>query len=98
MEAGADIFVVQSTVTTVRHKATKYKPFDITAFCKKMKIPVIVGNCVTYSVATELMEAGVSGLLVGVGPGAACTTAAFLAAHIISKMKRFVKVLTCHSE
>jgi IMP dehydrogenase len=74
MDAGADIFVVQSTVTTVRHKATKYKPFDIAKFCKTMKIPVVVGNCVTYSVATELMEAGVSGLLIGVGPGAACTT------------------------
>ncbi|MDD5304712.1 MAG: GuaB3 family IMP dehydrogenase-related protein [Elusimicrobia bacterium] len=74
MEAGADIFVVQSTVTTVRHKATKYVPFDIAKFCKTMKIPVIVGNCVTYSVATELMDAGVAGLLIGVGPGAACTT------------------------
>ncbi len=74
VEAGADLFVVQSTVTTVRHKAVKYKPFDVVAFCRKMKIPVIVGNCVTYSVATELMEAGVSGLLIGVGPGAACTT------------------------
>jgi len=74
MEAGADLFVVQSTVTTVRHKATKYKPFDIIKFCRSMKIPVVVGNCVTYSVATELMEAGVSGLLIGVGPGAACTT------------------------
>src|SRR5436190_15279697 len=74
MEAGADIFVVQSTVATVRHKAAKYTPFDIAKFCKMMKIPVIVGNCVTYSVATELMEAGVSGLPIGVGPGAACTT------------------------
>ena len=73
-EAGCDIFVVQSTVTTVRHKATQYKPFDIVKFCRKMKIPVVVGNCVTYSVALELMEAGISGLLVGVGPGAACTT------------------------
>lgn len=73
-EAGCDVFVVQSTVTTVRHKATKYTPFDITKFCKRMKIPVIVGNCVTYSVALELMEAGIGGLLVGVGPGAACTT------------------------
>ncbi|MDE2510307.1 MAG: IMP dehydrogenase, partial [Elusimicrobia bacterium] len=74
MEAGADLFVVQSTVTTVRHKATKYKVFDVVKFCKMMKIPVITGNCVTYSVATELMEAGVSGLLIGVGPGAACTS------------------------
>ncbi|MBI4376838.1 MAG: GuaB3 family IMP dehydrogenase-related protein [Elusimicrobia bacterium] len=73
-EAGCDIFVVQSTVTTVRHKATRYKPFDIGPFCKRMKIPVIVGNCVTYGVALELMDNGISGLLVGVGPGAACTT------------------------
>lgn len=73
-EAGCDVFVVQSTVTTVRHKATHYTPFEIGKFCKKMKIPIVVGNCVTYGVATELMEAGISGLLVGVGPGAACTT------------------------
>lgn len=72
--AGCDVFVVQSTVTTVRHKATKYTPFDVTKFCKKMKIPVVVGNAVTYSVALELMEAGIGGLLVGVGPGAACTS------------------------
>jgi IMP dehydrogenase len=73
-EAGCDLFVVQSTVTTVRHKATKYTPFDITKFCKKMQIPVVVGNAVSYNVALELMEAGISGLLVGVGPGAACTS------------------------
>ncbi|MDE2039311.1 MAG: GuaB3 family IMP dehydrogenase-related protein [Elusimicrobia bacterium] len=73
-EAGCDVFVVQSTVTTARHRATKYVPFDIAKFCKKLKMPVVAGNCVTYSVALELMEAGISGLLVGVGPGAACTT------------------------
>ena len=73
-EAGCDLFVVQSTVTTVKHKATKYTPFDVAKFCHKMKIPIVIGNCVTYSVALELMEAGISGLLVGVGPGAACTT------------------------
>ncbi|MCX5787298.1 MAG: GuaB3 family IMP dehydrogenase-related protein [Elusimicrobia bacterium] len=73
-EAGCDVFFVQSTVTTVRHTATRYTPFDVTKFCKKMKMPVVLGNCVTYSVAVELMDAGISGLLVGVGPGAACTT------------------------
>lgn len=72
--AGCDLFFVQSTVTTVRHKSTRYKPFDIISFCKKMKTPVIVGNTVGYDVAVELMEAGIAGLLVGVGPGAACTT------------------------
>ncbi len=74
IEAGCDVFVIQSTVATVRHKASRYKPFDIAKFCRRTKIPVIVGNCVTYSVAVELMEAGVSAILVGVGPGAACTT------------------------
>jgi IMP dehydrogenase len=73
-EAGCDVFFVQSTVTTVRHKSTRYKPFDVAAFCKRMRIPVVVGNVVGYDVSVELMEAGASGLLVGVGPGAACTT------------------------
>ena len=73
-EAGCDLFFIQSTVTTARHQATKYKPFDIAKFCKKSKMPVVVGNCVTYQVALDLMEAGSAGILVGVGPGAACTT------------------------
>jgi len=73
-EAGADIFIVQSTVTTVKHVAKKYKALDFYKFCKVMKIPIIIGNCVTYEVALELMDTGISGLLVGIGPGAACTT------------------------
>lgn len=72
--AGADCFVVQSTVTTAIHVATKYKPLDLNSFCKKRKIPVIIGNCVTYDVTLELFETGCSGVLIGVGPGAACTT------------------------
>ncbi len=73
-EAGVDIFVVQSTVTTARHISSTYKPLDLSAFCASMKIPVIAGNCVTYQVALDLMETGIAGLLVGIGPGAACTT------------------------
>ncbi|RKY35145.1 MAG: GuaB3 family IMP dehydrogenase-related protein [Candidatus Omnitrophota bacterium] len=73
-EAGADIFVLQSTVTSVKHITTEYKALDLAKFCKNMKIPVIIGNCVTYDVAIELLEIGASGLLVGIGPGAACTT------------------------
>ncbi len=72
--AGANCFVVQSTVTTAIHVATKYKPLDLHKFCKQRKIPVIIGNCVTYEVTLELFETGCSGILVGVGPGAACTT------------------------
>jgi IMP dehydrogenase len=73
-ESGADIFVVQSTVSTVKHISTEYKSLDLAGFCKKMNIPVIVGNAVTYNVTRELMGCGVAGVLVGVGPGAACTS------------------------
>ena len=73
-DAGADVFVVQSTVSTVRHISTQYKSLDLAAFCKRMKIPVIIGNAVTYNVTLELMECGVAGVLIGVGPGAACTS------------------------
>ncbi len=73
-ESGADIFVVQSTVLTVKHITTKYESVDLKKFCNQMKIPVILGNCVTYNVGLELMQAGASAVLVGIGPGAACTT------------------------
>ena len=73
-EAGADIFVVQSTVSTVRHISSEYKTLDLASFCRRMRIPVIIGNCVTYSVTVELMQSGPAAVLVGVGPGAACTT------------------------
>ncbi len=73
-EAGADIFVVQGTVTSVKHISSAYKAVDLENFCRIMKIPVVIGNCVTYKTALALMEAGASALLVGVGPGAACTT------------------------
>ena len=72
--AGADCFVLQSTVTTVKHLASKYTPLDLHKFCKERKIPVIIGNCVIYDVTLELLETGCSAVLVGVGPGAACTT------------------------
>ncbi len=73
-EAGADIFVVQSTVSTVRHISTEYKSLELAALCRNLHIPVIIGNAVTYNVTLELMECGVAGVLIGVGPGAACTS------------------------
>jgi len=72
--AGADIFVVQSTVSTVRHISSEYATLNIAMFCKAMKIPVVIGNTVTYSATLELMQTGPAAILVGVGPGAACTT------------------------
>jgi IMP dehydrogenase len=73
-EAGADIFVVQSTVSTVRHISTEYKSLDLAALTRDLSIPVFIGNAVTYSVTLELMGCGVAGVLIGVGPGAACTS------------------------
>ncbi|MFH1778294.1 MAG: GuaB3 family IMP dehydrogenase-related protein [Candidatus Omnitrophota bacterium] len=73
-DAGADIFVVQSTVATARHISKEYQVLDLKKFCQKMKLPIIIGNCVTYNVALQLFETGASAVLVGIGPGAACTT------------------------
>jgi len=73
-EAGADIFVVQATVVTAKYISSSKEALDLKSFCQQMSIPVIAGNCVTYKAAYELMETGIEALLVGVGPGAACTT------------------------
>lgn len=73
-EAGADIFVVQATVVTRRYSSSKYVPLDLAALKKSMKMPLITGNVVTYEACLELFDAGIDGVLVGVGPGAACTT------------------------
>lgn len=74
VEAGADILVVQSTVTTARHISKSYRGLILSELVDMVKIPVVVGNCVTYAAALELMETGIDALLIGVGPGAACTT------------------------
>src|SRR5213595_1487470 len=73
-EAGADVFVVQSTVSTVRHLSSEYKSLELERFCREMRIPVVVGNTVGYDVTLEIMECGPAAVLVGVGPGAACTS------------------------
>lgn len=73
-KAGVDIFVVQSQVTTVKHRSSRYPALDFNKLCRQMKIPVFVGNTVTYEASLELMETGIAALLVGIGPGAACTT------------------------
>jgi IMP dehydrogenase len=72
--AGVDVFVVQSTVSTVRHISTEYQSLDLKQFCRSMRCPVIVGNTVGYDVTLEIMECSVAGVLIGVGPGAACTS------------------------
>jgi IMP dehydrogenase len=73
-EAGADILVVQSTVTTAKHTSKSYRGLVFSELRKAIPLPIIVGNCVSYNAALEMMRTGISGILVGIGPGAACTT------------------------
>ncbi len=77
-EAGADVLVVQGTVLTARHVSRSYRQLSFRELTQALDIPVVVGNCVDYATALELMDTGIRGLLVGVGPGAACTTRAVL--------------------
>jgi IMP dehydrogenase len=73
-EAGIDMLVVQSTVTTAKHISKSYRGLILSELCEMMSLPIIVGNCCSYSAVLELMKTGVDAILVGVGPGAACTT------------------------
>ena len=75
VEAGADFFVVQSTVTTARHVSSSLRGLRLDELVEQIApIPVLVGNTVDFGATMELMETGVQGILVGVGPGAACTS------------------------
>ena len=74
-KAGADLFFIQATVVSTAHLSPEsIVPLDLAQFCQEMPMPVILGNCVTYEVALNLMKAGAAGVLVGIGPGAACTS------------------------
>ncbi len=73
-EHGADLFLVQSQVSSARHLATGYDPLSLEEFTRYMPIPVAVGNTTNAEAAFALMEQGAAAVFVGVGPGAACTT------------------------
>jgi IMP dehydrogenase len=73
-EHGADLFLVQSQVSSARHLATGYEPLALADFTRYMPIPVAVGNTTNAEAAYALMEQGAAAVFVGVGPGAACTT------------------------
>ena len=73
-DAGADVLVVQGTVLTARHISRSYHQLSFADLTRQLPIPVVVGNAVHFGTALELMEEGIAGILVGVGPGAACTT------------------------
>jgi IMP dehydrogenase len=73
-EHGADLFLVQSQVSSARHLATGYDPLELGDFTRFMPIPVAVGNTTSFDAAYQLMTQGIAAIFVGVGPGAACTT------------------------
>ncbi|MBG1265890.1 GuaB3 family IMP dehydrogenase-related protein [Nostoc sp. WHI] len=74
-KAGADLFFVQATVVSTAYLSPEsIVPLDLAEFCRSMPIPVVLGNCVTYEVTLNLLKAGAAGVLVGIGPGAACTS------------------------
>ncbi|MDQ7819720.1 MAG: GuaB3 family IMP dehydrogenase-related protein [Armatimonadota bacterium] len=74
VEAGAHVMVIQSTVVTDRHLSSRGRAVSLRDLISRTDVPVLVGNCVGYEAALSLLEAGAAGLLVGVGPGAACTS------------------------
>ena len=74
IDAGLDILIIQGTVVSAEHVSTRDEPLDLKRFIAEVPVPVIVGGCASYSTALHLMRTGAVGVLVGVGPGAACTT------------------------
>jgi IMP dehydrogenase len=74
LEAGLDILVIQGTVVSAEHVSATTEPLNLKTFIARYDLPVIVGGCASYATALHLMRTGAAGVLVGVGPGAACTT------------------------
>jgi len=74
LEAGLDILVIQGTVISAEHVSSKSEPLNLKKFIAEVPVPCIVGGCASYSTGLHLMRTGAVGVLVGVGPGAACTT------------------------
>ena len=82
-QAGADILFIQATVVSTSHLSPEgVVPLDLAKFCQEMPMPVVLGNCVTYEVSLDLMKAGAAAILVGIGPGAACTSRGVLGVGI----------------
>ncbi len=74
LDAGLDILVIQGTVISAEHVSSKTEPLNLKKFIAELPIPVVAGGCASYSTALHMMRTGAVGVLVGVGPGAACTT------------------------
>jgi IMP dehydrogenase len=74
LEAGLDVLVIQGTVVSAEHVSTRSEPLNLKEFIRTFDLPVIVGGCASFTTALHLMRTGAIGVLVGVGPGNACTT------------------------
>jgi IMP dehydrogenase len=74
LDAGLDILVIQGTVISAEHVSNSSEPLNLKEFIREVPVPVVVGGCASYSTGLHLMRTGAKGVLVGVGPGAACTT------------------------
>ena len=74
LDAGLDILVIQGTVVSAEHVSETTEPLNLKEFIREVGIPVVVGGCASYHTGLHLMRTGAAGVLVGVGPGAACTT------------------------
>ncbi|HEX9977522.1 MAG TPA: GuaB3 family IMP dehydrogenase-related protein, partial [Acidimicrobiia bacterium] len=74
VKAGLDLLVIQGTVVSAEHVSTRTEPLNLKEFIARFDLPVVVGGCASFSTALHLMRTGAVGILVGVGPGAACTT------------------------
>src|SRR5688572_13067553 len=74
LDAGLDILVIQGTVISAEHVSERSEPLNLKEFIREVPVPVVVGGCASYSTGLHLMRTGAVGVLVGVGPGAACTT------------------------
>ncbi|MDQ3501266.1 MAG: GuaB3 family IMP dehydrogenase-related protein [Acidimicrobiia bacterium] len=74
LSGGLDVLVIQGTVVSAEHVSTRTEPLDLAAYIQSVEVPMIVGGCASYSTALHLMRTGAAAVLVGVGPGAACTT------------------------
>ena len=82
VDAGLDILVIQGTVVSAEHVSTRSVPLNLKEFIRGFDLPVIVGGCASYTTALHLMRTGAVGVLVGVGPGNACTTRGVLAVGV----------------
>src|SRR5438045_720010 len=74
MDGGLDTLVIQGTVVSAEHGSETTEPLNLKEFIASLDVPVVVGGCASYHTGLHLMRTGAAGVLVGVGPGAACTT------------------------